>query len=167
MKMTCHHVLAIFGFLALSPAVYAAESGKLYTIVDEKPVSELWLNPGFYSYHFRNDLQLDGNNFGAGVEYRYSTVSTVVAGAFRNSDRHHSRYLGWAWQPLAVGPLRIGAVLGVIDGYPKMKNGGWFPLAVPVIGFEYQRVGANLVVVPEYRERVYGSLSLQVKFKLF
>ena len=165
--MTRHAVLVIVPWLALSPAVFAAESGKLYTVVEVKPVSEFWLNPGFYSYHFRNDKQLDGNNFGLGAEYRYSTVGAVVAGAFRNSDRHHSRYLGWVWQPLAVGPLRVGAMVGAIDGYPKMKNGGWFPLVVPVVGFEYQRVGANLVVVPGYGDRLYGSLSLQAKFRLF
>ncbi len=154
--------------LALSPAVLAAaeETGRSL-VVESKPISEFWLNPGFYSYHFERKKQLNDSNFGLGGEYRFSTVNALAAGVFKNSDRHSSRYVDWVWQPIAVGPVRLGAAIGVIDGYPRVNKGGWFPAVVPVASFEHKRVGANLIVIPTYKDKLYGSLSFQVKVKLF
>jgi hypothetical protein len=70
------------------------------------------------------------------------------------------------YQPFAIGPVRFGAVVGGFNGYPKMRDGGWFLAAIPVMSFEYQRVGANIAVIPRYKDRLYGALSVQLKFKL-
>lgn len=135
--------------------------------VTAKPISELWLNAGFLSYHVQTDQGLNNRNFGLGGEYRYSTTSALTAGQFYNSDRQTSHYAGWYWQPLAVGSLRLGAVVGGFDGYPKMRNGGWFLAAIPVASFEYKNVGANIAFVPTYQNRLHGAVSLQLKVKLF
>ncbi len=166
--MTRNHVLVtvICAGLASSPT-FAGDGQKLFNVVESKPVSEFWLNPGFYSFHFKKKDQLNSSNFGLGGEYRFSTVSAVAVGGFRNSDWHSSRYVTWVWQPVAAGPVRLGAALGAIDGYPRMGNGGWFPAIVPVASVEYKRVGANLILIPTYKDKLYGSLSLQVKVKLF
>lgn len=153
--------------LALLPAVSAAETPGFISIAESKPVSELWLNPGFYSYHFQKDKGLNNSNFGIGGEYRYSTVGSVTLGIFDNSDRQTSRYAGWYWQPLASGPVRIGAVVGAIDGYPHMLNGGWFIAVIPTASFEYKNIGANLLFVPSYKDGLHGAISLQLKFRLF
>ena len=167
--MTCQTVrksLLVIG-LALIPAISAAETSGFISIAASKPVSELWLNPGFYSYHFQKDKGLNNNNFGLGGEYRYSTVSSVTLGIFDNSDRQTSRYIGWYWQPLELGPVRFGAVVGAIDGYPHMLDGGWFIAVIPAASFEYKNVGANLMFVPSYKDRLYGAISLQLKFRVF
>jgi len=135
--------------------------------VDPKLLDELWINTGFYSYHFERDKNLDDNNLGLGLEYRYSTTNSITAGRFHNSDRQISSYAAWIWQPYALGPLRLGALIGAIDGYPKANNGGWFPLALPVASFEYKYVGLSLTVVPSYQDILHGSLSLQLRFKLY
>lgn len=153
--------------MALSTPISAAENSGSSILVESKPISEFWLNPGFYSYHFEKNKQLNDSNFGLGGEYRYSTVNSVAAGVFRNSERHTTRYVSWVWQPLAFGPVRLGAAVAAIDGYPRVNKGGWFPAAVPVVSVEYKRVGANLIVIPTYKDKLYGSLSLQVKFKVF
>ncbi len=153
--------------LALSPAVSAAETLGFISIAESKPVSELWLNPGFYSYHFQKDEGLNNSNFGIGGEYRYSAVSSVTFGIFDNSDRQTSRYIGWCWQPLASGPVRIGAVVGAIDGYPHLLNGGWFIAVIPTASIQYKSIGANLMFVPSYKDRLYGAISLQLKFRVF
>ena len=57
--------------------------------------------------------------------------------------------------------------MGVIDGYPGMRNGDWFLAAIPAASIEYKKIGANLVVIPGYKDRVYGSISLQLKLKVF
>ncbi|WP_426161660.1 hypothetical protein [Pseudoduganella sp. R-34] len=137
-----------------------------FSVIENQPLSELWVNPGFYSYHFQRDKGFDDTNPGFGAEYRFSTVASVTAGRFHNSDRQMSNYAGVYYQPWAIGPVRLGAVIGGFDGYPKMRDGGWFLAAIPVISVEYQRVGVNFAIVPTYKERLHGALSVQLKFKL-
>lgn len=144
-----------------------AESDDLIKIADAQPISELWLNPGFLSYHWQRDQNLNGDNFGLGAEYRFSTVASFTVGEFRNSDRASSKYVGGYYQPIAIGPVRFGAALGAFNGYPKMKNGGWFLAAIPVASYDYERVGLNLSFVPSYKDRLYGALSFQFNFKVF
>jgi hypothetical protein len=137
-----------------------------FSVIENQPLSELWINPGFYSYHFQRDKGFDDTNPGFGAEYRFSTVASVTAGRFHNSDRQMSNYAGVYYQPWAIGPVRLGAVIGGFDGYPKMRDGGWFLAAIPVVSVEYQRVGVNFAIVPTYKERLHGALSVQLKFKL-
>ncbi len=149
-------------FAALSlPALADA-----FTTIENQPLSELWINPGFYSYHFQRDKGFDDTNPGFGAEYRFSTVASFTAGRFHNSDRRMSNYAGLYYQPWSIGPLRLGAVIGAFDGYPKMRDGGWFLAAIPVVSMEYQRVGVNFAIVPTYKDRLHGAFSVQLKFKL-
>ena len=116
-------------FAALTSPVLA----DTFNTIENQPLSELWVNPGFYSYHFQRDKGFDDTNPGLGVEYRFSTVASVTAGRFHNSDRRMSNYAGIYYQPWSIGPVRLGAVVGGFDGYPKMRNGGWFLAAIPVV----------------------------------
>ena len=136
-------------------------------LIDSTPVNEVWVDSGFASYHFDRDKGLNGNNYGLGAEYRYSTVSALTAGRVYNSNREFSDYLGVYYQPLQIGPFRVGAVAGGFNGYPNMKNGGWFLAAVPMIGAEWGRFGINLAIVPTLQNRLYGAVSLQIKVKVW
>jgi hypothetical protein len=156
--------LAAIALASLLPV--AALAGELIQTIDQQPLSELWINPGFYSLHFDRDKNLNNNNWGLGAEYRFSTTMSATAGRFYNSDRRYSNYAGVYWQPVALGPLRLGAVAGAFNGYPRARNGGWFPAVIPAISYEYQRVGANIAVIPGYKDRLYGAISIQLKFKL-
>ena len=62
-------------------------SAATFERLESKPLDELWLTAGFYSFHFEPDQPLEDNNIGAGLEYRYSTTSAIVAGMFRNSEK--------------------------------------------------------------------------------
>ncbi len=134
---------------------------------EDRPESALWFNPGMLSYHFQRDKGFDNRNLGAGVEYRLSTTMSLTAGQFNNSDHRSSRYLGGYWQPLALGPFALGAALGFFDGYPAMRDGGWFPALIPAMTYEGQRFGANLLFVPNYGDRLHGALSLQLKLRVW
>lgn len=136
------------------------------TDIDEKPLSEVWLNPGFYTYHFKRDIDLNDRNPGGGVEYRFSTVSAVAAGRFYNSDWGHSTYVGYYWQPWSLGPVRLGAAAGLINGYPKLRDGGWFPTLIPIASIEYGRVGLTGTLVPPAGARLRAGISLQLRIKL-
>ena len=163
-------ITALCVFLATTalatPLLASAADANPFELVEAKPLSELWINPGFYSYHFDRERNLNDRNPGIGAEYRLSTITAVTAGRFYNSDRKYSNYAGVYYQPFAIGPVRLGAVVGGFSGYPKMRDGGWFLAAIPVLSFEYQRVGANIAVIPRYKDRLYGALSVQLKFKL-
>ena len=129
--------------------------------------SELWIDTGFATYHFQSDKNLNGRNPGVGMEYRFSDEAAVTAGRFYNSDRQHSNYAGVYYQPWSWGGVRFGGVIGGFNGYPKMRGGGWFLAAIPTATWEYERVGVNVAVVPTYKERLHGGISVQLKFKLF
>ena len=152
---------------ALLAGLSGAAMADTFETIESAPLKEVWLNGGFYSYHFQRDKGLNDSNPGLGGEYRFFTVASATAGRFYNSDRAYSNYAGVYYQPFALGPVRIGAVFGAFDGYPKMRNGGWFPAAIPTLSYEYKSVGLNLAIVPTYKDRLYGALSFQLKFKVF
>ena len=129
-------------------------------------LNEVWINPGFATAHFDRDKGLTGKNYGLGAEYRWSEEMSATVGRFRNSDREMSNYLGVYYQPWKVGPFKLGAVVAAFDGYPKMRNGGWFPALIPVATVEGERLGLNIGFIPSYKDRLYGGISLQLKLKV-
>ncbi len=145
----------------------AAQAGDMFTAVDTAPRREVWIDSGFVTYHFNRDKDLNGANSGLGMEYRFRGDLAATAGRFYNSDREYSNYFGAIWQPVAIGPVRLGAVIGAFNGYPHMRNGGWFPALIPAATFEYERLGVNVGFVPSYKDRLYGGISVQLKLKLF
>jgi hypothetical protein len=153
--------------LALLACVSGTAVADGFETIESKPLQEVWINGGFYSYHFQRDKGLNDSNPGLGGEWRFSTVASVTAGRFYNSDRAYSNYAGVYYQPWKIGPVRIGAVVGGFSGYPKMRDGGWFPAAIPTLSYEYERVGVNVAIVPSYKDRLYGALSIQLKLKAF
>jgi hypothetical protein len=144
-----------------------AQADDLFTKIDADPKSEFWIDSGFATYHFDRDKNLNGGNRGLGLEYRFTGTMALAAGRFVNSDRFYSNYAGVLWQPYALGPVRLGAAIAAFDGYPKMRDRGWFPALIPTFTYEYQRVGVNVGVVPSYKDRLYGGISVQLKVRLF
>jgi hypothetical protein len=153
--------------LLLCLAAPLAHADDLFAKVDAAPKSEGWIDSGFLTAHFNRGKNLNGENHGLGAEYKFSGTMSAAVGRFYNSDREYSTYAGVIWQPYAIGPVRIGAALAAFNGYPHMREGGWFPAAIPTATWEYKRFGVNLGVVPSYKDRLYGGISVQVKFKLF
>jgi hypothetical protein len=153
--------------LLLSLFAPLAHADGLFTKLDPSPESELWIDTGFLTAHFNRDKDLNGENHGLGAEYKFSGTMSAAAGRFYNSDRAWSNYAGVIWQPYAIGPVRIGAAIAAFNGYPHMRDGGWFPAVVPTLTWEYRRVGLNVGVVPSYKDRLYGGISVQLKLKLF
>ena len=136
-------------------------------VVETVSKNELWLNPGLISYHFDQNKDFNSLNYGFGAEYKFSSVSSITAGTYRNSYYRQSNYIGAYWQPIAIGPIQIGVVAGGFNGYPNTNNGGWFPAVLPALSVEGKLLGFNLIVIPTIPNRVSGSLSLQFKIKVF
>jgi hypothetical protein len=143
-----------------------AHADALFYDVDPAPRHEWWLDSGFLTAHFNRDKNLNGENHGLGAEYRFSGTMAATAGRFYNSDRAWSNYAGVIWQPYAIGPVRLGAAVAAFNGYPHMRDGGWFPAVVPTLSIVYRRVGVNIGIVPSYKDRLYGGISVQLRLKL-
>ena len=152
--------------LFLFPAA-AKESSSWINAVEAKPKGEIWINPGMYSYHFQKDQNLNNNNWGVGLEYRFNKVASATIGNYKNSDSCHSSYAGIYYQPIAIGPLKVGIVAGGFKGYQSTNNGGWFPAVLPAITVEEGRFGVNVFFIPTVGDRVHGAVSVQLKIKLY
>jgi hypothetical protein len=144
-----------------------AQSFGPFDVIKPSIKNEFWLNPGLLSYHFDRVTDFNSINYGIGGEYKFSSVASLTAGNFRNSNYHPSNYLGIYWQPIAIGPVNIGLVAGFFNGYQNNNNGGWFPAILPALTIEGKWVGVNLIVIPTIGDRVSGAMSLQFKFKVF
>ncbi|NBX55330.1 MAG: hypothetical protein EBQ82_06265 [Betaproteobacteria bacterium] len=127
---------------------------------------DIWLNPGFISYHFpKEGLSFNNENSGLGIEWRQSQEVSWSGGFFHNSDWERSYYVGAYWTPWVAMGWRWGAFIGVVDGYPKMLNGGAFPFLTPVATREWQRWGVGVSLLPDYENRLHGALTVQIKYK--
>ena len=129
-------------------------------------LADVWINPGFYSHHFDKSKDLNNNNHGFGVEATISNTYSLTAGVFENSDRQTSHYIGAYVMPFQRGAFKAGAAVGAFDGYPKMREGGWFPAVVPTMAIEGRRVGLNVFLIPKIGDKVNSALSFQVKFNI-
>ena len=132
----------------------------------EFEANRLWLNAGFYSAHFDTNKGLRNANPGLGFEYKLDDSWSATAGRFINSDNAHSSYIGAYYQPWTVAGAKLGVVGGAFNGYPKAFHGGWFPAVIPVATWEGQHVGLNVALVPPLKDRLYGAVSFQLKFRL-
>jgi hypothetical protein len=146
---------------------HATENDSVVHLIEPKSESQVWVNAGMVSYHFQQEKNFNNGNWGGGVEYRFNSVASLTAGRFYNSDRAYSNYAGVYYQPLAIGPIKVGAVIGGFNGYQSTNNSGWFAAALPALTWEGQWVGANVFIIPTVGDRVHGAISLQLKLKVF
>lgn len=153
-------------WLGLAVLAGGAHAGDLFTKVAPEPRSEVWIDSGFATAHFDSGKNLNGSNVGYGAEYRFSGTMAATAGHFYNSDRYHSSYAGLIWQPYAIGVLHLGATLAAFNGYPRVRDGRPFPALIPTATIDYKRAGINIGVIPTIGDRLYGGISVQLKFKL-
>ncbi len=138
------------------------------TVVAAAPaaLADIWINPGFYSHHFDKSKDLNNNNTGFGVEATISNTYSLTAGVFENSNRETSHYIGAYVMPFQRGAFKAGAAVGAFDGYPKMREGGWFPAIVPTMAIEGRRVGLNVFLIPKIGDKVNSALAFQLKFNI-
>ena len=153
----------------LCASLYAAGA----QAADERAESwpQVWLNPGIYSYHFDTDKDLRNNNVGFGIEVMSANEHVLMAGSFINSNSARTHYGGYEWRPLhwKFSGVDVGAgiMIGAFDGYPNYRDGAWFVAPLPMLSIEGRYLGANISVVPTYKDRFDGALSVQVKLRVW
>jgi len=155
----------------------ALASFSILTVAASKPVRgeesypQVWVNPGFYSQHFRSGGQFRSDNWGMGAEVAFSPDHALLGGSFINSDSKRSQYGAYWWRPLhwrlAGTAVHAGVVAAALDGYPNYRNGGWFVAPLPSVAIEGERIGANLMIVPTIKNRVQGAIAIQLKLRIW
>lgn len=140
-------------------------------VLADEQSPEVWLNPGFYSWHFDRDANLRDNNVGFGVEAKLADDHGLMGGSYANSDWARSHYVGYQWRPLhwAIGETKVdgGVVIVALDGYPNMRSGGWYLAALPLIAIEGKRLGLNFTVIPTVENRLHGAITFQIKLRVW
>jgi hypothetical protein len=127
----------------------------------------IWLNAGDLSYHFQSGENFRGDNWGFGAQVDFPHDLSLLGGTFINSDRQRSYDAGVLWEPYSIGPVKLGAVAGGFNGYPYFRNGAWFPAVLPMASASYERVGANVTILPNYKNKLHGALVVQLIFKVW
>lgn len=125
---------------------------------------EMWLNLGGASWHDRGHY--NDSNPGAGLELRTSDSWGFAAGFYRNSDRHTSRYVFVDVTPLNVGPVYLGGIAGLVNGY-STHHGHALLMALPTAELRLSRVAMQLAFVPHtqhYKNANTVALTLKVRF---
>lgn len=130
-----------------------------------------WISLGVGSQHLSNASQYNQSNPGLGLEWPVQVKgwpdTRGAIGFFKNSENARSVYVGglvFPWH-YREGQVKLGALVGVIDGYKRANNGGFFPLLVPTVAFESGRWGANVFLVPPVAG-IPATLALQLKMGL-
>ena len=160
-----HGVLGVLCALVSTGAVAAddAHGGRTYP--------DVWINPGFYSWHFDRDADLREDNWGFGAEVEFNADHVAMAGTYLNSNWARSDYVGYQWRPLHWKPggvnVHAGVIVALIDGYPNMRDGGWYPAALPLLAIQGKRLGMNFTIVPTIDDRLYGAIALQFKLRVW
>jgi len=131
----------------------------------QKPTGALWLNVGGFSRHFDRQAGHNENNLGLGLEYRTNEELSFMAGSYHNSVRKSTTYAAVNWQPLSMGSFKLGAAVGLMNGYPAMNRGGTFFAALPMATYEGRRFGVNFGLIPSMKD-VDGAVILQFKVRL-
>jgi hypothetical protein len=74
------------------------------------------------------------------------------------------------YTPLALGPVRAGGAVGLLDGYPALRGGRFSAVVLPVASSTFklfnQDVGINLTYIPTISRHVDGSLAIQFKLRI-
>lgn len=161
-----NQLLLVIVFLPISGISLANSYGPI-EVIEPSAKSELWINPGLVSYHFDQNKDFNAVNYGIGVEYKFSSTTSLTAGQYHNSHHNLTHYIGAFWQPIKLGPVQMGIVVGGFNGYTNTHNGGWFPAVLPAFSIESQWVGVSILVIPTIKDNIAGSVAFQLKFKVF
>lgn len=146
-------MLFIFLMFGLCGYVTAEETG-----------ARMWLSLGSVSYHPDRTKGYNERNAGIGFEYTFTENSSVMVGRYNNSVRQDSNYLAYKWQPITAfnDHIKLGISAGYLDGYPAMNGGKGFLAVIPMMSFEYSRIGVNVGFIPKM-PRVDAALAFQFK----
>lgn len=131
----------------------------------------VWISTGFLSYHPSRKPDYNEHNTGVAVEYHFDDERALALGHYKNSVRKQSTYLQYVYTPFAIGNIKLGGALGIIDGYPKLRDGKFTPVLLPVASTHFkvlsQNMGLNFVYIPSLIPNTDSSFAVQFKLAVY
>jgi hypothetical protein len=121
-----------------------------------------WVLTGFLSKHFSEDNRENDKNFGIFFEHDFSRQWGLYFGQYENSGNIKSHLIAATWQPMHIGPVRVGFEAGVVDGYVQLNRGHFAPAALPFLSYAIGPVKANLFCIPPVIKTAEPVCSLQL-----
>ena len=88
-----------------------------------------------------------GDTLGLGVVCRAERL-LIGAGFYRNSMAQHSNYGMVAYQPIALGGVRLGVFAGMVNGY-SYRGGNYFPMAGLLSSLPLPIGELHMAVIPQ------------------
>jgi hypothetical protein len=132
---------------------------------------QIWLTSGFFSHHMNRKKDFNETNTGLGVEYTLSRSTAVAIGHYENSVYKPSTYLHFVYTPLELGPLQLGGAVGLLNGYPALREGRFAPVVLPIgrVNFKVfnQDVGVNFTYIPTIGSRIDGAVAIQFRLRVW
>ena len=111
--------------------------------------AETVVTTGWVSKHYGGDREYNERNIGIGVQRQVAESWSVTAGVYENSISRTSFYVGAAWTPISLGPVRLGAFGGLATGYDDAV----VPFAGPLAELRLGRLMVQGVVIPPVGEK--------------
>lgn len=131
----------------------------------------IWITTGFLSYHPNRNPDYNERNTGIGGEYHFDDERSLALGHYKNSVRKQSTYLQYVYTPVAIGNIKLGGALGIVDGYPKLRDGKFTPVLLPVASTTFkvfgQNMGLNFVYIPSLIPDTDSSFAVQFKLAVY
>jgi hypothetical protein len=156
--MLQHAAFLVAGILTFAPAAAADDPG-----------TRVWLNPGMFSHHLKEDRDYREENYGFGIEAFITPKHGLLAGTLTNSNDERSRYVGYHWRPLQLAFDRLrfsgGFAFALIDGYSDVRDGKTFPIVLPALSAEYRALGAHLIFLPHPNNT--SAIALQLRLRVW
>ena len=121
-----------------------------------------WILTGFLSKHFSEDNRENDKNFGVFFEHDFSRQWGLYFGQYENSGKIRSHLIAATWQPMHIGPVRVGFEAGLVDGYMQLNRGHFAPAALPFLSYTMGFVKANLFCIPPVIKTAAPVCSLQL-----
>ena len=123
--------------------------------------------------HFDND-QHNQNHNDFGLEYEFKQRSRSIYSArvnhFVNSGGNNSTFLAATGKRChqTSGTMRAcaGIMAGLLNGYRRINNYGFFPVALPYVTVDYRVTGFDLGCVPAFNG-YSGFCFVSAKLRLF
>lgn len=98
---------------------------------------------------------------GIGLLCPIATDTRAAVGTYRNSLGGQSAYAAAVWQPLRLGPLRVGAMAGMATGYRREFT----PMAALAISVPVRTLELHLLAVPAVSNASPATAAMSVSFK--
>lgn len=164
---TCQRLVSCSALLAgLVFGPLSADGAELMSVKDgTAAVRSRWVTAGWFSWHFRHADQRNAANLGIGLEIDANPQWTMSGGIYSNSFYDTSVYAGAIRQFWMRDRWRLGLMLGAVNGYRHLNDGGFYPYVFPMLQYRGQTVGVNLALVPPVHASTGGLLAVQFKVR--